>query len=184
MDDILTDKLVERIASQWEVSEDRRRLLLERAALSDDQATPGARPSSVGVSFAVSTFVAKKKFHNFVMPPFGAHWGVVCDHAADVRTLYHLVFDPKERRATFDATSWKREWDVHEVTHVGTTVYDYVQLRRIGSCLRLVANYIRRKIVGRVRKTGKLSLYILELPTLCSASVEAHMPELGEYRLW
>jgi hypothetical protein len=114
--------LIERLTSVWEVSEGVQDGLLRYSRLVEEpREGKVGRASAVGMAFSVSTFVAQKGFDNFVVPPFGAHWGIVCDFELGVRYLFHLLFEPIKREVRFASTSWQPEWSKHKVTAVGTT---------------------------------------------------------------
>ena len=126
-------RLVEQLSERYELSEATQHALLSKSAVQNDPQPTEVAPSAVGLAFSVSTFVAQKNFHNFVVPRFAAHWGVVCDFAPDVRYLFHLLFKADTRDVIFEATSWKPEWSKHFVTPVGTTSYDPIKVSRIGT---------------------------------------------------
>ena len=129
--------LIERLASAWEISEENQSVLLRESRLHDDDAGGDrvGNSSAVSVVFSVSTFIARKSFNNFVVSPFGSHWGVVCDFERGVRYLFHLLFDPIKREVTFEPALWKLEWSQHRVTRVGTTKYGQVDVTATGEAL-------------------------------------------------
>ena len=89
------------------------------------------RPSTIGIS-KVSTFIAKKSFSSFVVPPFAVHWGVVVDFSSR-RYLYHLVFMVETREVYFQAISWESHLTKHSVIPVGTTLYGMEEVDQIGN---------------------------------------------------
>ena len=124
-------KLIEQLSRSWEISDENQNTLLTKSALQWEIPTTTSTPSAVGIS-SVSTFVSRKSFLNFVIPPFAAHWGVVCDFNPETRFLYHLIFDVETREVTFDVTLWKSKWSNHQVTPVGTTLYGAAEVCQVG----------------------------------------------------
>jgi hypothetical protein len=125
-------KLIDQLSRSWEISEENQNTLLTKSTIQREHLTASGHPSAVGIS-SVSTFIAKKSFHNFTVPPFAAHWGIVCDFSPQTRFLYHLVFEVGTREVAFRATSWTSKWNNHQVTPVGTTPYGAVEIYEIGN---------------------------------------------------
>lgn len=75
--------------------------IMSNSAVPNVSQLPEVAPSAVGLVLTVSTFVAQKRFHNFVVPRFVVHWGVVCDFAPDVRYFFHLLFKADTREVIF-----------------------------------------------------------------------------------
>lgn len=130
-------KLIDQLSDIYEISEETQNVLLTKSTIESDAQAAKIAPSNVGLVYTVSTFVAQKNFHNFVVPPFAAHWGVVCDFAPDVRYLFHLLFNANTREVIFEGITWKTEWSKHQVSSVGTTRYDIIQVSRMGQNLCL-----------------------------------------------
>jgi hypothetical protein len=126
-------KLIEQLSGLYELSEETQDVLLSTSAVPNESQPPEATPSAVGLAFSVSTFVAQKNFHNFAVPRFAVHWGVVCDFAPEVRYLFHLLFKADTREVIFEGTTWKTEWSKHYVTPVGITTYDPIKVVQIGT---------------------------------------------------
>lgn len=116
-------KLIDQLSDIYEISEESQDVLLTKSAVESDAQAAKVTPSTVGLVYAVSTFVAKKNFNNFVVPPFAAHWGVVCDFAPDVRYLFHLLFKADTREVIFEGITWKMEWSKHQVSRLDITLY-------------------------------------------------------------
>ena len=138
-----TSLLIDRLSDKFEVSERQEEVLVSTASLPSKSShhESGAAglpsnqensPSIIGLTTSVSTFVAQKNFHNFAVPQFASHWGVVCDFGPRARTLFHLLFDPVSRKVIFESTSWKQNWSKHRVTEVGKSCYDYPKILEIG----------------------------------------------------
>jgi len=128
-----TTKLVQKISGDWDISEDIQNVMFTR--LAGQRPVPqesAGKTSTVGIS-TVSTFVARKSFHNFAVPPFAAHWGVVVDFNEQTRFLYHLLFTVETRELTFKAASWESVWSNHNVMQVGTTPYGIGEVYQIGN---------------------------------------------------
>jgi hypothetical protein len=126
------EALVDQFNAKFEVSrEDEEKLILSSTPSPASQTASPPITSVVGVS-PVSTFVAEKSFHNFAVPHFGTHWGVVCDFEDEVRMLFYLLYNPSTRKMSLDPGRWKPEWSKHTVTHVGTTPYSFTKVINIG----------------------------------------------------
>jgi hypothetical protein len=126
-------KLVDKISCNWRVSDDKQNALLQRVKEDSPNKLSGTESASIGVTFAVKTFVARKNLDNFVMPSFAAHWGVVCDFRPDVDVrLFHLLYSPESREISFRDSEWRPSWDIHEVKHVGRTAYSFGEVSKIG----------------------------------------------------
>jgi len=140
-----SEQLVERLSGLYHLSEDTQDGLFTKSSVQLEPQTGGSAAAEVGVANSVSTFVAQSSFHNFAVPPFASHWGIVCDFygqskgpRADVprvviRNLFHLLFDPRTRKITFESVTWKPEWSRHHVKPVGTTTYQYPNVWATGS---------------------------------------------------
>lgn len=126
------ETLVDQFSAKFELSsQTEERLLSQLRSHSVIQIESHATHSAVALS-PVSTFVAEKSFHNFAVPRFATHWGVVCDFPYGTRTLFHLLYNPSTRKMTFEYSSWKEEWSKHDIKAVGTTPYQFPQVNRIG----------------------------------------------------
>jgi len=168
-----TNVLIDRLSDKFEVSERQEEVLKSTASLpyeSSHHESGGAglppndqiSPSVIGLTTSVSTFVAQKNFHNFAVPQFASHWGVVCDFGPRARTLFHLLFDPVSRKVIFESTSWKQNWSRHRVAEVGKSSYDYPKILEIGKygfqfCIELInqGNDWRRAL----KKWGNIIYY-------------------------
>jgi len=124
-------KLIKQLSGAWGISETQKSVFHESAARRPEPQESRGRSSGVGIS-AVSTFVAKKSFNNFVVSPFASHWGVVIDFNEQTRFLYHLLFDVEDRKVTFEVDAWKPQWSKHQVKHVGNTLYGAAEVYQIG----------------------------------------------------
>src|SRR5215471_5897606 len=100
-------ELVERLSERFELSTETQERLLLRASLPTTKSegqTPQTNPAPIGFTTTVSTFIAQKNFHNFAVPRFASHWGVVCnfqeEEGLDVKFLFHLLFNPETRKIT------------------------------------------------------------------------------------
>ena len=128
------DSLVDEFSSKFVLSEEtEERLVLNAQPDLALQTGPRSPHAAVGVC-QVSTFVAEKSFHNFAVPHFATHWGVVCD-SPNARTLYHLTYNPSARSMRFSAMAWEPELDRHSIFPIGTTHYTYDEVMGIGSLL-------------------------------------------------
>ena len=126
------EALVDEFSAKFELSnEDEQRLLSNVSTPSTIQAASPSTQSFVGVT-PVSTFVAEKSFHNFAVPHFATHWGVVCDFQDDIRMLFHLLYNPSTRKMTFESSDWNEDWSKHSITSVGKTPYGFTKVNRIG----------------------------------------------------
>ena len=134
--------LLDRLSDNFEVSEQQQDVLVSSASwqaapdnhqneFANAAETQDIRRSVIGLT-SVSTFVAQKNFHNFAVPRFASHWGIVCDFGPRARTLFHLLFNVATRKVMFESTLWKPEWSVHRVVEVGKTFYDYPKVVAIG----------------------------------------------------
>jgi len=185
-------ELIDELSKAWEISEEtQNRLLTNTAQQSSEVQTPLQQgPSLATVSIStVSTYIARKSLHNFVVPPFASHWGVVIDFASapqTSRTLYHLTFDPETREVGLQVENWKSRWSKHQVVQVGTTLYGYPEVNAIGNLHHEVGfNGTYRAWTSQgVRKAWQLPFHFLELPALCVALHQAHMPTAWKYWLW
>jgi len=125
------EALTSRFYTRFGVSDtDSESLTAHAAALFDNLGDE--TPSIVGVTSAVSTFIAEKSFGNFAIPHFAAHWGVVCDFLPRVRTLFHLQYDPSTKKTSFAYMNWQPQWSKHSMTQVGTTKFSMPQVIAIG----------------------------------------------------
>jgi len=65
---------------------------------------------------------------SFVVPTWASHWGIIIDE-----TLFHLQYQPKNRRVVFTYRPWDEAVDsAHRVQQVGTTSLTFDQIRSIG----------------------------------------------------
>jgi len=133
----ITD-LSEKLCDLFTISNDQESIIHSRVPLSSESSKAGENRTletvNVGVTNAVSTFVAQKSFSNFTVPHFACHWGVVCDFE-DIkeRVLFHLLYDTKKHKVIFDRVFWRNDWnDTHEIKHVGTTTYKLHHIKEIG----------------------------------------------------
>lgn len=138
-----TNLLIDRLSDKFDLTERQQEALISEISSSSEPTEPQNRKSIIGLTTSVSTFVAQKNFHNFAVPQFASHWGVVCDFGPRARTLFHLLFNPVTRQVIYEATSWKRDWSKHSVTYVGKTSYDYPKILEIGimvfqKCIELI----------------------------------------------
>jgi hypothetical protein len=133
-------ELVDRLSERFELSTETQEKLLSRASLpttKSENQTLQTNPAPIGFTTTVSTFIAQKNFHNFAVPRFASHWGVVCnfqEEGLDVKYLFHLLFNPETRKVTLDSTMWKEEWSRHHITYVGSTPYRIAKVSNIGTC--------------------------------------------------
>lgn len=127
-----TNLLLDRLSTKFEVSEQQQAELVSSALSSSKPANQSSQRSIIGLTTSVSTFIAQKNFHNFAVPQFASHWGVVCDFGPRARTLFHLLFNPVTRKVIFEGTLWKSDWSKHRVTEVGKSSYDYPTIVEIG----------------------------------------------------
>jgi hypothetical protein len=125
-------KLIKRLSGLYELSEETQNALLRKSAVENEPQASQNASSVIGLAYSVSTFIVQKNFHNFVVPKFAVHWGVVCDFAPDVRWLFHLLFRADKREVIFEGTTWKKEWSKHQITPIGTTSYDPIKVCQIG----------------------------------------------------
>jgi hypothetical protein len=127
-----TNLLIDQLSDKFDLTKQQQKTLISEASLTSESIDPQNTKSIIGVTTSVSTFVAQKNFHNFAVPQFASHWGVVCDFGPRARTLFHLLFNPVTRKVIFEGTSWKPDWLGHSVTHVGKSFYDYPKILEIG----------------------------------------------------
>lgn len=125
-------KLIKRLSELYELSVETQNALLKKSAFENESQVSQVTSSAIGLAYSVSTFIVQKNFHNFAVPQFAVHWGVVCDFAANVRWLFHLLFRADKREVIFEGTTWKEEWSKHHVTPVGMTIYDPIKVCQIG----------------------------------------------------
>ena len=89
-----TSELINQLSDKFDVPQQTQGVLFVQASLPVDLPTAQIPPNAksvVGVTTSVSTFVAQKNFHNFAVPQFASHWGVVCDFGLGSRVLFHLL---------------------------------------------------------------------------------------------
>jgi hypothetical protein len=127
-----TNLLVDRLSEKFDLTERQQEALVSEVSSSSETTGLPNRSSIIGLTTSVSTFVAQKNFHNFAVPQFASHWGVVCDFGPRARTLFHLLFNPVTGKVVYEGTLWKQEWSKHSVTYVGKTSYDYPKVVEIG----------------------------------------------------
>ena len=131
-----TSEVINQLSDKFDVPKQTQGVLFVQASLPVDPPSahgPQNGGSVVGVATSVSTFVAQKNFHNFAVPQFASHWGVVCDFGPDSRVLFHLLFNPSTHKVIFEGTTWKDEWSRHSITNVGKSSYDFPKVDRIGT---------------------------------------------------
>ena len=131
--------LLDQLSRRFELTGEQEELLSSRASISlstETQSKTSSASTVIGLSTSVSTFVAKKNFHNFAVPQFASHWGVICDFSPESRMLFHLQYDSVKQKVTFDGTTWKDDWtDKHAITPIGKSSYQFPIIHKIGKFL-------------------------------------------------
>ena len=190
-------KLIEKISKEWEISDDTQSTIFSN--LSSPRPPPreaAGRTSPVAIS-AVSTFVARKSFLNFAVPPFAAHWGVVIEFNELSKILFHLLFDVDASEVKLALTAWDSKLSKHDVKRVGTTLYGASEIHKIGNDYPFLAQSAGLQLLHAFQDLGsyhfifwncqvyaKLFLKIIcqnsensNFATLTSADVTRYVPQ-------
>lgn len=175
-----TQELVESLSQKFEISDE----VQQRLKSQSSEGIQNSESTKVGVGFTqiVSTFVARKNFHNFAVPHSASHWGVVCDFTSRDIFLYHLVFNVETREVNFLPTAWQSEWtEKHNVVPVGTTRYDFFTVCEIGNCFSCTTDSLLREAIDKgFRCIWEIPCYILELSNLCETFPRYDMRSFNE----
>ena len=148
-------QLIEHFSGAWRISEETQHSIFTESATHRPIPRESAgRSSTVGIS-TVSTFIARKSFLNFAVPPFAAHWGVTIEFNPRSTILYHLLFDVDTRKVRLALTAWDPNLSKHNITQVGTTVYGAAEAHLIGYDSEFIlSNDIGEHLLDEFKKLG------------------------------
>lgn len=143
-------KLIERISKDWEIPEATQGAIFTKSSSQRPLPREAAGRSSAVAISPVSTFVARKSFLNFAVPPFAVHWGVVIEFNELSKILFHLLFDLDDHEVKLALTAWDNKLSKHDVKRVGTTLYGAAEVHKIGNGLPFCRSQSRFTITARI----------------------------------
>ena len=182
--------LLDGLSKRFELTEEQKQHLCKQVSESLETQPQLKTPSIIGLSTSVSTFVANKSFHNFAVPKFASHWGVVCQFSAKSRILFHLLFDPNKDKVSFDIMGWKDEWtDKHAVTQIGKSSYDYPTIDEIGKNrheLSMLTHDVGKELTNAFELMGGYHLLFWNCQNFAKIFLQliCHVPPILNFQTW